>query len=69
MKKLDKQIVDANNFVRHEGDVMRTMMGNRPKVPAAMRKTDAYMSNDGAHAKDLSRKIGRAFDKKAFPVR
>jgi hypothetical protein len=61
--------VEAKNaYVRREQEVMKSMMGERPRVPAEMERFDAYMSNNGEHAQDFCEKLTAGIDKKAFPV-
>ena len=41
-------------------------MGDRPKVPAEMKKFNAYMSNDGEDAEKLAGRLGLDA---AYPVK
>ena len=66
--KNGKMVKDNNAFVKAEQARMKGMMGDRPKMKAEAYKFDAYMCNDGDNAKDLSRKLTKGIDKKAFPV-
>lgn len=61
--------MDANSFVKREQEVLRTMMGGQPVIPAEMKRFNAFMSNDGEKAKENAREITKGIDKKAFPVR
>jgi hypothetical protein len=65
----DSTMVQSNNaFVRAEQAKMKAKMGDRPKMPAAMGEFDAYMSNDGASAKEFARKLCKGLDD-AFPLK
>jgi hypothetical protein len=64
-----KSPVKANNaFVKAEQAKMASHMGDKPKMPAAMQKFNAYMSNDGASAKESARKLCAGLDD-AFPLK
>lgn len=64
----DNKVKSANDFVRREQDVLRSMMGNRPKMKAEDSRFDARMMNDGEAAKAAARKLTKDLDKRAFPV-
>ncbi len=66
--KEDKMVQSNNAFVRAEQARLRSKMGNKPTMPAAMYEFDAYMSNDGAHAQEFGRKLTGGMDD-AFPVK
>lgn len=66
MKK--NNMVQSNNaFVRKVQDRLMNDMGNRPGAPKDMKNFDAYMSNDGAGAKEFGRKLCKNMDD-AFPL-
>lgn len=61
-------VMSKNAFVKAEQARMKSMMGDRPAQKAEAYKFNAYMCNDGDHAKEFGRKITAGLDKKAFPV-
>jgi hypothetical protein len=64
----DNKMVQSNNeFVRNEQMKMKKMMGNRPVMKREMEEFNAYMSNDGANAKEFGRKLCKGMDD-AFPL-
>ena len=62
------KVAKKNAFVKKEQDVLKTMMGDRPTVPAEMKRFDAFMSNNGDTAQAMCDKLTSGIDKKAFPV-
>lgn len=64
----DKKVMANNAFVKKEQAKMKGMMGDRPGADAAMKKFDAYMSNDGEKAKMAARKLCKDLDA-AFPLK
>jgi len=65
----DNKMVQSNNaFVRAEQAKIKKMMGDRPVVPHEMRHLDAFMSNDGAHAKKIARNLFKDLDD-AYPLK
>ncbi len=66
--KEDKMVQSNNAFVKAEEMKLRKMMGNRPGAPPEMEHFNAYMSNDGAHAKEFARDLCRNMDD-AFPLK
>lgn len=60
--------MEKNAFVKREQAQMKSMMGDKPKMPAAMKKFNANMSNDGKSAEAACRSLTKGLDKKAFPV-
>lgn len=61
-------VMAKNAFVKAEQARMKSMMGDRPVQKAEAYKFNAYMSNDGDHAKEMTHKLTSGLDKKAFPV-
>ena len=68
MRNKANPIESKNAFVRKEQDVLKTMMGDRPKVPAEMKQFNAFMSNNVDTAESMCNKLTSGIDKKAFPV-
>lgn len=65
----DNKMVQSNNaFVRSEQAKMKNRMGNRPGAPPEMMHFDAFMSNDGANAKESARKLCKGLDD-AYPLK
>ena len=64
MKK--NEVMSNNAFVKAEQNKMRAKMGDRPGCPPAMKKFDAYMSNDGEDAQAYARKLNMD---DAFPIK
>ncbi len=65
----DNSMVQSNNaFVKAEQAKMKNKMGDRPGCPPAMKKFDAYMSNDGEKAKASARKLCSGLDD-AYPLK
>ena len=65
----DNAMVQSNNaFVKKEQMKMKSRMGNRPGAPREMEEFNAYMSNDGEHAKEFARDLCRGMDD-AFPLK
>ncbi len=62
------KVANKNAFVKKEQAVLKTMMGDRPTVPAEMKRFDAYMSNNGDTAQSMCDKLTSDIDHKAFPV-
>lgn len=61
-------IKSNNAFVKGEQAKMAGRMGDRPGAPPEMEEFDAYMSNDGANAKQFARKLCAGMDD-AFPLK
>ena len=59
---------NANDFVKKEQSILRSMMGSRPSIKAEDSRFDARMMNDGEAAKAAARKLVKDIDKRAFPV-
>ncbi len=68
MRDKGSKIESKNAFVKREQDIMKSMMGGKPTVPAEMERFNAYMSNNGDVAERLCDKLTVGIDKKAFPV-
>ncbi len=68
MKDKENRIESKNAFVKREQDVMKSMMGGKPAVPAEMERFNAYMSNSGEKAESFGSKLTEGLDKKAYPV-
>ena len=68
MRNKANAVESKNAFVRREQDVMKSMMGDRPTVPAEMKRFNAFMSNNGDTAEAMCEKLTSGIDKKAFPV-
>ncbi len=66
--KMRNKVSNKNAFVKKEQDVLKTMMGERPTVPAEMKRFDAFMSNNAETAQAMCTKLTSGLDKKAFPV-
>ncbi len=66
--KEDKMVQSNNAFVRAEQAKMRSKMGGKPSVPAAMKDFCSYMSNDGEHAKSFARGLTKGLDD-AYPLK
>lgn len=65
----DSNLVESNNaFVKREQMKLKSKMGGQPTVPKEMEKFNAFMSNDGARAKESARKLCRNLDD-AFPLK
>lgn len=63
---MKNDVMSNNAFVKAEQNKMRKMMGDRPGCPPAMKKFDAYMSNDGQDAQNYARKLNMD---DAFPIK
>lgn len=64
-----KNPVQSNNaFVKAEQAKMKSMMGDKPSIPKAMEKFDAFMSNNGEKAQESARKLCKGLDS-AFPLK
>lgn len=68
MKNKANRVESKNAFVKREQEVMKTMMGDRPKVPAEMKRFNAFMSNNEETSESFCEKLTAGIDKKAFPV-
>lgn len=68
MMKDNKMVQSNNAFVRAEQAKLKSHMGNKPAIPAAMEKFNAFMSNDGAKAQAAGRKLCAGLDD-AFPLK
>lgn len=66
--KENKMVQSNNAFVKAEQMKLRSKMGGKPAIPAAMEKFDAYMSNDGEGAQSFGRKLCAGMDD-AFPLK
>ena len=64
----DNKVTSKNAFVKKEQQSMKSMMGNKPTVPAEMKKLNAFQSNSGERAEEMARRLTKGLDKKAFPV-
>jgi hypothetical protein len=65
----DNKMVQSNNaFVKTEQAKMKKRMGNRPGAPKEMLHFDAFMSNDGANAKESARMLCKDLED-AFPLK
>lgn len=62
------KVMSKNAFVKKEQDVLKSMMGDRPKMAPDLKRFNATMSNDGAAAEKMCNKLTSGIDKKAFPV-
>ena len=62
------KVANKNGFVKKEQAVLKTMMGDRPTVPAEMKRFDAFMSNNAETSQAMCSKLTAGLDKKAFPV-
>jgi len=62
-------MVQSNNaFVKAEQAKMMKKMGDRPVMKKEMEQFNAYMSNDGDHAKSFARGLTKGLDD-AFPLK
>ncbi len=61
-------VLSNNAFVKGEQNAMKSKMGDRPKLPAEMKKFNAYMSNDEDSAKDAQNKLCKGLED-AFPLK
>lgn len=68
MRNKANAVESKNAFVKREQEVLKSMMGDRPKVPAAMKEFNAFMSNNGDTAEAMCTKLTSGIDHKAFPV-
>ena len=60
-------VLSSNAFVKGIENRMKSKMGDKPAVPAAMKKFDAYMSNNGDEAKRSANKLTSGLED-AFPM-
>ena len=60
-------IMSNNAFVKGVENRMKSKMGDKPSVPAAMEKFNAYMSNDGEAARRCADKLAGSLED-AFPL-
>ena len=64
---MKNKVMSANAFVKAQENKLLGMMGDRPGAPKAMKKFNAYMSNDGDAAKRAGDKIAGGLDS-AYPM-
>ena len=60
-------VMSNNAFVKGVGNKLDSKMGDRPGCPPAMKKFDAYMSNDGQAAKMSANKLAGGLED-AYPL-
>lgn len=60
-------VMSNNAFVKGVGNKIAAKMGDQPVVPAAMKRFDAYMSNDGEAARKSTNKLTAGLED-AFPI-
>lgn len=63
---MKNDVLSNNAFVKKEQNKMKSMMGDRPGCPPEMKKTNAYMSNDGEDAQKFARKLNMD---DAYPIK
>lgn len=68
-KRLQSEHDDANAFVKKKQNELDSMAGRAPNLMQEAMCTNAYMTNNGMHAKEFGRELTSGLDKKAFPVR
>lgn len=61
-------VMGNNAFVKAEQMKMKGKMGDRPTVPAAMKKFDAFMSNNEETVTKANHKLMKNLDD-AFPLK
>lgn len=61
-------VIDKNDFVKKHQEMQAAMTGERPVMPAEMKRMNAYMSNTGEAATKFASMLTKGIDEKAYPV-
>jgi hypothetical protein len=67
--RLQAEHASKDEFVKRQQAETARFGGREPKLKEASMRLDAYMCNDGDHAKEFGRKLTEGLDKTVYPVR
>lgn len=67
--RLQAEHSSKDAFVKKQQEETAKYGGREPKLSEKSMHLNAYMCNDGEHAKEFGRKLTEGLDKVAFPVK
>lgn len=67
--RLQAEHNSKDEFVKRQQAETAKYGGREPRLSEKSMHMNAYMCNDGEHAKEFGRKLTEGLDKKAFPVK